>query len=390
MPGSKISEIYRKGTKLSKYHILQINSSYYGGGIAETLRNMIPLLNEIGVDVGWRAMVGSSDFFRVCKKFHNALLGDGINLTSMKKKVYEETNENFTNFTHIEHDLVVVHNHPSLPLIKFYKKRQPWIWRFHDDMSNATQEIIDYFKSFIIPFDEYIFQMGECALGEIREECKFIQPSIDPLSTKNQSIGKKKVYKYLDKIGVDPSRPIVSQVSHFDKHKDPLGVLEVFERIRKDMDCQLVLIGSMARYDPEGEDIYKQVLRRSQELEDVTIVLDPHDILINSVQRASDVVMQKSLKEGFGLAVAEALWKKTPVVGSRVGGIAKQIKDGENGYLVDPKDYDEAAKKVMDLLSDEHLRKKMGQNGRGNIKKNFLITRAIEDWLNVWTEILTP
>lgn len=228
---SKISEIYRKGTELSKYHILHINSTYYGGGVVEILRNMVPLLNEIGVDAGWRAMVGSPDFFRVCKRFHNALLGDEIDLTGMKKRVYEETNESFASFTHLDHDLVVVHNHPPLPLIDFYRKRQPWVWRCHEDLSNPNREVFDYLKSFIIPFDEYVFQIGECAVEEFREECRTVQPSIDPLSTKNQMIGEETMDKYLGKIGVDPSRPIVSQVSQFDKHKDPLSVKEVVWRV---------------------------------------------------------------------------------------------------------------------------------------------------------------
>ncbi len=388
VPESRISSIYRKGTKLSNYHLLHITSTYYGGGIAENLRNMVPLLNDIGVETGWRSMVGPPDFFRVCKKFHNALLGEEINLTEMKKKVFEETNKGFASFTHVDHDMVIIHDHQPLPLISFYKKRQPWVCRCHEDFSDPNQEVMDYLKSFLIPFDRHVFQMGECAFPSFQEICNFIQPGIDPLSTKNEPIGEKKTKKYLDKNGIDSSRPIISQVSQFDKHKDPTGVIEVFKKVRREMDCQLVLVGAIDRDDPEGQRIQEEVWRKIRKLDDAFLILDPHDIVINSIQRASDVVLQKSLKEGFGLAVSEALWKETPVVGSDVGGIPTQITDGENGFLVNPLDYDEVAEKVLELISDQNLRKKMGKKGRKRVKKRFLITREIEDWLDLWMDVI--
>lgn len=388
VPESKISKIYRKGTKLSKYHMVHISSNYYGGGIAENLRNIVPLLNEIGIDIGWRSVVGTPDFFRVCKRFHNALLGEEINLTKMKKRVFEETNEAFARFTHIDHDMVIIHNHQPLPLISFYSKRQPWICRCHEDFSEPNQEIIDYLKSFLIPFDRHVFQTGDCAFPTFQDICSSIQPGIDPLSTKNESISEQKINKYLNKNGIDPSRPLISQVSQFDKHKDPLGVIEVFKQIKEEMDCQLVLIGAMPRNDPEGQKIQEKVWKEIKKLDDAYLIIDPHDIVINSIQRASDVILQKSLREGFGLAVSEALWKKTPVVGSNVGGITTQINDGENGFLVNPQDYEETAEKILKLLSDENLREKMGEKGKERVKEKFLITREIEDWLELWTDIL--
>lgn len=387
VPDSKISKIYRKGTRFSNQHILHISSTYYGGGIAENLRNIVPLMNEIGVNVGWRSMVGTPDFFRVCKRFHNALLGEDINLTEMKKNVFEKTNKGFADFTHIDHDMVIIHNHQPLPLISYYTKRQPWICRCHEDFSEPNQEILDYLKSYFIPFDKHVFQAGECAFPTFEEICSFIQPGIDPLSTKNESLRERKIKKYLNKNGIDPSRPIISQISQFDKHKDPLGVIEVFKRVKKEMDCQLVLIGAISRNDPEGHELHGKVWKEIQKLDDAYLIVDPHDIVINTVQRASDVVLEKSLKEGFGLAVSEALWKETPVVGSKVGGIPTQIIDGENGFLVDPQNYDEVAEKVLKLLSDENLRKEMGEKGRERVKKKFLITREIEDWLDLWTEM---
>lgn len=385
---AKISEIYNKGSKLSKYHIVNINSTYYGGGVAAILRNITRLMNEIGVDVGWRAMIGSPDFFRVTKKFHNALQGDEIDFTEMKKKVFEEASEEFASFTHLDHDLVIVHDPQPLPLITFYGKHQPWIWRCHVDLSNPDKEVWNYLKSFALAYDKTIFQMDKFAANGFSEDYEIVRPSIDPLTTKNTEIDEDTVNKYLHKAGVDPSRPIVSQISRFDKWKDPSGVLEVYDKISEEMDCQLVMIGSMATDDPEGQAVYDRIRRKANGEEDITLIVDAHDIMVNAVQRASDVVLQKSLKEGFALTVSEALWKETPVVGSNVGGIPTQIVDGDNGYLVDPQDYDETAEKVMDILSSETLQEKMGRKGRERVRKKFLITRHIERWFDLWIDFL--
>lgn len=385
---SKISEIYRKGSKLSKYHLLHINSTYYGGGVAEILRNITLLLNEVGIDVGWRAMIGTPDYFRVTKKFHNALQGDEINLTDMKKRVFERASEEFASFTHVDHDLVIVHDPQPLPLITYYRKHQPWLWRCHVDLSSPNEEVWDYLKSFALAYDQNIFQMDEFAAKGFSSDYGIIRPSIDPLSTKNVDIGEDTVHKYLNKAGLDPSRPIISQISRFDKWKDPSGVLEVYERVREEMDCQLALIGSMATDDPEGQAVYDRIRRKASALDDVTLIVDAHDIMVNAIQRASDVVLQKSLSEGFGLTVSEALWKESPVVGSNIGGIPSQIVDGDTGYLVDPRNYDKVAKRVMDILSSETLRERMGREGRERVRKKFLVTRHIDDWLDLWIDFL--
>lgn len=385
---SKISDIYRKGRKISTKHILHVNATYYGGGVAEILKSIVPLLNDVGIDMGWRSMLGSREFFGVTKKFHNALQGDETDLTEVKKRVYEETVENFASFTHIPHDLVVVHDYQPLPLVKFYKRKQPWIWRCHLDLSDPNEEVWRYLKSFALPYDLTVYQTSEFAARGFSEDCKIIRPSIDPLTTKNEDIEEDTVDKYLNKIGVDPSRPIVSQVSRFDKWKDPSGVIDVFDKVKEERDCQLVMMGSMATDDPEGQKVYDRIRKKANGRDDITLIVDAHDIVVNAVQRASDVVMQKSLKEGFGLTVAEALWKETPVVASNRGGIPSQIEDGEEGYLVDPEDYDEVTKKVLDILSSESLQEKMGAKGREKVREKFLITRHIEDWINLWRGVL--
>lgn len=386
---AKIAEIYRKGRKISKKHVLNISSTPYGGGVAEILRSIVPLMNDISIDVGWRTMVGAPDFFRVTKKFHNAIHGDPISLTRKKIEVYEGTNLMFAKFTHVDHDLVVVHDPQPLALIKFYKKKQPWIWRCHVDLSRPNRKLWNYLKGFVLQYDMVVYQMEEFAAQGVPGEYRIIRPSIDPLSMKNMPLSNSTMRKYLRKAGVDVKRPIVSQISRFDKWKDQIGVLDVFDRIRKEMDCQLLLVGDIALDDPEGQEMYERLISKARKRRDVRIILGAHDIMVNAIQRASDVILQKSLREGFGLSVAEALWKETPVVASNVGGIPAQVIDGENGYLVDPHDHDGMAEKVMDLLGDKKLRDEMGARGKRHVKENFLITQHIEGWIDIWTEMLS-
>lgn len=388
VPEPKISEIYKKASELSKQHIIQINGAYYGGGDVEVLRSITPLLNEVGVDVGWRAMVGSNDFYSVVKKLHNAIHGDDVELSDFEKDLYEAANSDFSSFTHLDHDLVVVHGLHPLPLLTYYRKNQPWVWRNHIDSSSPHPETWDYLKSFILSYDKSIFHMEEFVTEEFSKNYGIIKPSIDPLSSKNREMDEKEVEKHLEEVGLDSERPIITQVAQYDKHAHPRGVLRVFEKVREEIDCQLVMMGWVPSEDMEGQEIYENISRTAEEMEDVTVLMDAPDILVNAVQTASDVVVQRSEMEGFGLSVCESLWKETPVVGSEVGGIQAQIKDGENGYLVPPEDYELFAKKIMDLLSDEQLREEMGRKGKGHVRKKFLITRQINDWLDLYRELL--
>lgn len=382
----KITELYKKASDLSNKHILHINSTYYGGGVAEIMKNLVPLMNDVGIEVGWRIVQGSHDFFRTTKNFHNALQGGDLDLTKAKKRIYEETNETFSKFIHLKHDLVVVHDLQPLPLIRFYERKQPWIWRCHVDLSEPDEDLWWYLKSFILPYDQVVYQMEEFA-GEGVSNHSVVMPSIDPLSEKNCEISEKIIDRSLKKLGLDESKPIITQISRFDRWKDPEGVLKVFDLVREEIDCQLVLMGSMASDDPEGQQIYGRVFSKTEAREDVKLVTDALDITVNSIQRASDVVLQKSIKEGFGLTVSEALWKETPVVASNVGGIPTQVIDGETGYLVDPYDYERAAERILDFLGDDGLSEEMGKRGKQHVKENFLITRHLEDWMDLWKDI---
>jgi trehalose synthase len=381
-----INEIYEKAEKFSKKHLVCISSTYQGGGVAELLNNLVPLFNRIGIDMGWRILQGTPDFFMITKKFHNALQGDKINLSNRKKKIYVENNHRFSEFTHLDHDLVIVHDAQPLPLIKFYKKRQPWISRCHVDLSNPNLQVWNYLKKFIEEYDHFVVSR-ENYKKDINIKQRVIYPAIDPLSLKNKLISEKTIDKYLHKYGIERDKPIISQISRFDKWKDPLGVLEIFKKVREKVNCQLILLGSLAKDDPEGQKIFEKVEKRIEKLKyksSIKLILVNNDILVNAVQRASSVIIQKSIKEGFGLTVAEALYKKIPVVASNVGGIPLQIIDGKSGYLHNPHDIGGFSRSIIKLLIDEKLRTNFGEEGKEYIKQNFLITRQIIDWLNLF------
>lgn len=386
----QINEIVQKAEKFSNKHILCVSSTFQGGGVAEILNSIVILFNEVGIDLGWRILHGRPDFFTITKKFHNALQGEKINLTNRKKKIYRETNRKFSVFTHIKHDLVMVHDPQPLPLISYYKKKQPWIFRCHIDLSNSNPEVWNYLKHFIDKYDHFVVSL-EKYKKDLSIPQSVIYPAIDPLNNKNKSCSEKERTKYLQKFGIDNDKPIISQISRFDKWKDPLGVLKVFESVRKNIDCQLVLLGQFASDDPEGQKIFEEVetkVHNSKFAKDIHLLVLDNDFLVNCLQRDSCVVIQKSLREGFGLTVSEALYKGTPVVASNVGGIPTQIIDGVNGFLHKPKDYSAFSKSIVKILKDDKLRIHLGQKGREHVKNNFLITRLMLDWINLFEKYL--
>ncbi|MBD3290888.1 glycosyltransferase [candidate division KSB1 bacterium] len=385
-----VNEIYKKARPLYNKRVIHINSTFYGGGVAEILTGLVPLMNDVGLDAGWRIIRGAPEFFSTTKKFHNALQGDKINLTDIKKQIYIQINEDFSSYTHLNHDCVIIHDPQPLPLIKFFKKRQPWIWRGHVDLSHPNPQLWDYLKEFILKYDITILSHKEYA-NNLPTDYRIVHPAIDPLSTKNMDLSREQIDEHLEKFNIDPKRPIIAQISRFDKWKDPLGVLEIYKRVRKEIDCQLVLCGSMASDDPEGVEIYHDAIQKSEELTnngDVIMLTLESNLLVNVLQRASSVIIQKSIREGFGLTVTEALWKGTPVVASNIGGIPLQIKNGKNGFLVDPHDIDGFANKVIELLKNQKMAKKVGAQGRETVRQNFLITRILSDYIDVLNEVL--
>ena len=381
-----IEKIFDEASSLSEKTVVHINSTYQGGGVAEILNSLIILMNDVGIKTDWRILHGDLDFFTITKKFHNALQSEKINLSNKKKEIYYINNVNNAIFTHINQDFVIVHDPQPLPIITCYKKKQPWVWRCHIDISDPMKGLWDYLKMFILKYDAMIVSMDKFREREIPERIMpqyIIRPSVDPLTIKNKKVSDSTISRYLLKSGLEQDKPIICQVSRFDKWKDPEGMVKIFRLIKEKVDCQLVLVGSMATDDPEGQDIFENLEKTVINEKDVHLIINASDIAINALQRASSVVIQKSLKEGFAITVSEALWKETPVVASNVGGIPSQVIDGKNGYLLDPKDYRGFAEKITWLIENPDLAKEMGQYGKEHVKNNFLITRHLLDYIQL-------
>lgn len=385
-----ISNIYRRAKSLYGKRIIHINSTLYGGGVAEILNSLVPLMNDVGLDAGWRILRGAPEFFSITKKFHNALQGEEINLTEIKKLLYTQINEDFASYTHLNHDCVIIHDPQPLPLINYYRKKQPWIWRAHVDLSKPDREVWRYLKGFTLKYDAAIVS-HESYKNDLPMKCKIIHPGIDPLTTKNMDLTEDEIQQHLDKFNIQNEKPIICQISRFDKWKDPVGVVEIFKLVKNEFDCRLVLCGSMAPDDPEGVEVFEEVRQQAAELidnGDVVLLTYESNVLVNALQRSASVIIQKSFKEGFGLTVTEAMWKGTPVVSTNVGGIPLQITDGENGFLFEPKDIKGFANKIIELLKNKQLAIQTGKKAKEAVRQKYLITRILEDYLGLLVDVL--
>lgn len=385
-----ISDIVKMANNLYGLRVLHINSTYYGGGVAEMLYSLIPLMNDVGVSVDWRILRGTPEFFTITKKFHNAIQGDPINLSDIKKTLYIQNNQDFASYCQIDADCVIIHDPQPLPLIRFYKRKQPWIWRCHVDLSRPNPQLWDYLKGFILRYDRVIVSDCRYMKEDLPMDYSVIHPVIDPLSSKNKEISKDLIMRTLKKYAVPTDKPILTQISRFDKWKDPANVIEMFKLVKARIDCRLVLCGSMAADDPEGIQIYQKILQRANNhvaKRDVILLTVEDNILVNALQRISSVVIQKSIREGFGLTVTEALWKEKPVVASNVGGIPLQMADGETGYLIDPTDIKTGAARIISILENPAEAKRLGTNGREMVLKKFLITRHLYDDLKMLNDL---
>lgn len=388
--GPEFLEIIRdEASELSECTVAQINSTYQGGGVAEILNSLVILLNDVGIKTDWRILHGDLDFFTITKKFHNALQGEKINFSKKKKELYFINNVNNAIFTHINHDLVVVHDPQPLPIITCYEKKQPWIWRCHIDITSPHKPLWKYLKTFISQYDVMVTSMEEFMDKDAKTSIpqRIIKPSIDPLNIKNKQISQETIDKYLKKSGVEPNKPIISQISRFDKWKDPEGMIHIFDIVRKKVDCQLLLVGSMATDDPEGQEVFEKIEKRIENKKDIHLIIDAPDIVVNAIQQESSVVVQKSLKEGFAITVSEALWKETPVVASNIGGIPSQVIHGKTGFLENPTEYQGFAEKIIYLLNHPKEAKEIGKNGREHIRNNFLITRHLLDYIRLFKDL---
>lgn len=368
---------------VAKKKIQNINSTPVGGGVAELLTRMVPLLRELGVETTWDVIKGDQTFFNTTKAFHNALHGKRTDITEHMLDSYRATTEMNLRDMNFTGDVIWIHDPQPAGLIAARKKvGGNWVWRCHIDVSTPDRRVWKFLQPYIEQYDASIFSMPDFA-QQLPIPQYMVAPSIDPLSDKNKELDQNQIDRVANKFHLDRDRPIMTQISRFDRLKDPLGVIAAYRLVKARRDCQLVLAGGGAPDDPEGFEVLQEVQAAAADDRDIHVLLlpDGSDIDINALVRASTVVFQKSIKEGFGLTVAEALWKKRPVIGGAVGGIRLQVLDGVTGYLVHSPEG--AALRALQLLADADLCRHLGENGYLNVKQNFLLTRDVKDHLLV-------
>ena len=384
---SIIDDLTLLAQRLKGKVIQQINSTSVGGGVAEILNRLVPLLKELGVDTRWDLIKGGEQFFEVTKKFHNALHGQDIEINQRDFEIFLETSQKNIEELNIYGDIVFVHDPQPIALVK-KKTRNKWVWRCHIDVSNPRRQVWKFLRQFLLDYDSAVFSApGFSQLLPIRQF--LISPSIDPLSDKNRELTQEAIASVLKKYNIPEDKPIITQISRFDRLKDPLGVIEAYQRVKKYLDCRLILAGGGASDDPESAGVFAEVKEKAKEDKDIHILLlAQNDIEINALQRASTVIIQKSLKEGFGLTVAEALWKAKPVVASNVGGIPLQIKHKYSGLLCHS--IEGASLALRQLLNNPGYARKLGENGREHIRNNFLVTRHLREYMLLCLSLYHP
>jgi trehalose synthase len=359
---------------------LHVNATKRGGGVAEILERLLPLMDDLGIRTRWEVISGEPAFYVVTKKIHNALQGSKEPLTAEDREIYAETNRRAVQSLDLDAELAMIHDPQPAGLIDGRPKGARWIWRCHIDLSAPQRQVWSFLEPTVSRYDGAVFHLSSFA-RRLPVPSYLIHPSIDPLSAKNREMARPEVERRLEALGVPFDRPLIVQVSRFDPFKDPLGVIEAYRLVRRFRDAVLVLAGGSADDDPEGAVVLAQVLEAANGDPDIHVLALPPDAHedINALQTAATVVVQKSLREGFGLTVAEAMWKGKPVVGGAVGGIAVQIEDGVTGLLVHS--VDGAAYALRRLLGDPELRDGLGTQAREHARRHLLITRHLVDYL---------
>jgi trehalose synthase len=377
-----VGRIALKAEALAGREVQLTNSTKQGGGVAEILQSLLPLMEGVGLQARWTGISGSTSFFTITKSIHNMLQGQEGDLSPEDRRHYEETVAANAALIGQQNDFVVVHDPQPLPLVRFRNGRGRWIWHCHLDLTTPNRAVRDYLLPMVEGYDAAVFSFPDYALP-VHMPLHFMMPAIDPFTPKNLELSPEESLSRLRMYGIPDDRPIVAQVSRFDPWKDPLGVIEACRIARREVDFTLVLLGNMASDDPEGAEIFEQLMEYRDER---TLVLADGDdpLLVSALQSRAAVVLQKSLREGFGLTVTEAMWKGRPVIGGKAGGITRQIEDGINGFLVSS--VEEAAVRIVQLLRDPALGERLGQNARRTVAEKFLLTRLLEEYLDLLRE----
>ncbi len=379
-PGS-VDLLCKLAEKLKNKTALHVNSTRFGGGVAEMLHRLLPFFSELGVQSRWEVMEGTPLFFKTTKSFHNALQGQGQVISQEMYDEYKKIARENAARTNLDADVVIIHDpQPAAYIEEKHKASARWIWRCHIDISNPQRRVWEFLKNYVLQYDGAIFSLPSFS-QRIAIPQFLIYPSIDPLSDKNRELDEDEINTIVGQFGIPLDRPVILQVSRFDRFKDPLGVIEAYKLVKKYNDCCLVLAGGAATDDPEGAEVLAAINEAAAFDKDIFVLNLPPDanLAINALQRKAAIVLQKSTKEGFGLTVAEAMWKGKPVIGGAVGGITIQIIYGITGFTVNSPEG--CAVRIRYLLNNPKIAEEMGKNAKEYTRCNFLITRHLRDYL---------
>ena len=387
-----VGRIRELAEPLQGHRVLHVSATAFGGGVSEILYTIVPLMRDIGLDAHWHVIFGKEEFYNATKLLHNSLQGAEETLSGEQWTLFDEVNELNAKGLEGEWDTVIVHDPQPIGLRRGAgKKGGKWIWRCHIDLSEPNPEPIGRLLPLIEEYDATVWHMPAYVPGGVNGHngVRIIPPAIDPLSPKNMAFSPDDAAFVCNQFGIDVDRPLITQVSRFDPWKDPIGVIDAYREVTAQMpEVQLALVGSMATDDPEGWDFFQRTFEYADGDPDIKILNNLNNvgaIEVNAFQSQSDVCMQKSIREGFGLTVTEALWKGRPTIGGNVGGIPLQIDDGESGFLVDSPA--ECAQRCLEILGDPELGMQLGRSGKEHARRNFLSPRLLCDWVELITEL---
>jgi trehalose synthase len=384
-----VDEINELAEALRGKRVLHVSATALGGGVSEILYALVPLMRDAGLEADWHIVIGREEFFNVTKLMHNALQGNPQGLTEEDWEIFDRYNRLNAKELEGDYDYLIIHDPQPAALRKYLPDSAGrWIWRCHIDLSTPNMDVLSRMVPLIEPYDAKVFHLPSYVPAGVDGKIEIVPPAIDPLSPKNMALSPEDAAFVCDQFGVDVDRPLICQVSRFDPWKDPLGVIDAYRIVKQERDVQLALVGSMATDDPEGWDFFQRTIEHAAGDEDIKILNNLNNvgaIEVNAFQSQADVVIQKSLREGFGLTISEALWKVRPTIAGNVGGIPLQIQDGVSGFLVDSPE--ETAKRSIEILDDPALGKQLGRSGKEYVRTHFLMPRLLRDWLRIFTDL---
>jgi trehalose synthase len=387
-----VDEVHELAASLEGLKVLHLSATAFGGGVSELLYTIVPLMRDVGIEAEWEIMIGREEFYNVTKVMHNSLQGSEQELTDEEWDVYARYNEMNARELASDWDVIIAHDpQPAAVRQHVPDKARRWVWRCHIDLSTPNPTTLDRFVPLVAPYDDTVFHIEQyvpAAVESSADAVHIVPPAIDPLSPKNMALSPEDAAFVCDQFGIDVDRPLMCQVSRFDPWKDPIGVIDAYRHVTAEMpDVQLALVGSMATDDPEGWEFFNSTLEYARGDPDIKILNNLNNvgsIEVNAFQSQAEVVLQKSIREGFGLTVTEALWKARPFIGGDVGGIPLQVQDGTTGFLVETPE--ECAQRSLEILCEPELGKRLGRAGKEHVRKNFLSPRLLRDWLRIFSE----